>query len=81
MENQTAEDHTELDALQAAYKALVEEWIATIKKEEALASVSHTVADVDQWENAHFEEEEARGRVLAAKEEYEDALRRKFFGF
>ena len=47
-------DNSELDQMQAAYKAAVEEWIAAIKEEEALASVNHTVAEVDEWEGAHF---------------------------
>ena len=77
MENETAE----LDELQAAYKAAVEQWIVAIRREEALASVNHTVAQLDQWEQAHFDEDEARNKVLSAKAEYEDALRRKFFDF
>ena len=71
----------ELDRMQAAYKAAVEDWVAAIRREEALASVNHSVADVDQWEKASFEEDELRGRVKAAKREYEDALRAEFFGF
>jgi hypothetical protein len=71
----------ELDVLQASYKAAVESWIAAIRNEEALASVNHTVAEIDKWENAHFAEEEERNKALAAKGEYENALRRKFFGF
>jgi hypothetical protein len=47
-------DASELDQMQAAYKAAVEEWIVAIKEEEALASVNHTVAEVDKWEGAHF---------------------------
>ena len=74
-------DHPELDTLQAAYKDAVETWIAAIRKEEALASVNHEIAEIDQWEKAHFEEDEIRGTVKAAKEKYEDALREKFFGF
>jgi hypothetical protein len=77
MENETAE----LDALQAAYKAAVEEWIVAIRREETLASVNHTVAQLDQWEQAHFDEDQARDKVLSAKAEYEDALRREFFDF
>ena len=72
---------SELDQMQAAYKAAVEEWIAAIKQEETLASVNHTVAEVDKWEGAHFKEEEIRSKVKAAKKKYEDALREKFFGF
>jgi hypothetical protein len=74
-------EHPELDEMQAAYKSAVEAWIASIRKEEALASVNHEVAEVDEWEKAHFEEDEMRGTVKAAKEKYEDALRTKFFGF
>lgn len=74
-------DEAELDHLQAAYKNAVEEWIKAIRDEEALASVNHTVAEVDQWEAAHFREEDVRSVVKAAKKTYEDALRRKFFDF
>jgi hypothetical protein len=74
-------DTLELDRLQMLYKAAVEEWIAAIKQEEALASVDHSVAEVDQWEQAHFREDEIRSKVKAAKRQYESALREKFFGF
>jgi len=76
------EETAKLDALQAAYKSAVELWLAAIRAEEALVSVTpHSVAEVDKWEEAHFKEEEARATVKEAKEDYEDALRAKFFGF
>jgi|HubBroStandDraft_6_1064221.scaffolds.fasta_scaffold2163344_1 hypothetical protein len=81
MQMQEKIDTSELDQMQAAYKAAVEEWIAAIKEEEALASVNHTVAEVDKWEGAHFAEDKIRSKVKAAKKHYEDALREKFFGF
>ena len=74
-------DTSELDKMQTAYKAAVEEWIAAIKQEEALASVNHTIAEVDKWEAAHFAEDDIRSKVKAAKKKYEEALREKFFGF
>jgi hypothetical protein len=74
-------DTSELDEMQSAYKAAVEEWVAAIRQEEALASVDHSIAEVDKWEQAHFKEEEIRRKVKAAKQRYEDALREKFFGF
>ena len=74
-------DTLELDQMQTAYKAAVEEWIAAIKQEEMLASVNHSIAEVDKWEAAHFVEDEIRKKVKAAKKNYEDALREKFFGF
>jgi hypothetical protein len=76
-----ANDVIDLDQMQANYKAAVEEWIAAIKQEEALASVNHTVAELDKWEAANFSEDALRAKVKAAKKEYEDALREKFFGF
>jgi hypothetical protein len=74
-------DTLDLDQMQAAYKAAVEEWIAAIKQEEALASVNHTIAEVDKWEAANFAEDDIRSKVKTAKKKYEDALREKFFGF
>ena len=80
-DNSAQEDAAALDELQGAYKAAVEEWIAAIKHEEALASENHSVAELDKWEQAHFAEEEIRKKVKAAKSRYEDELRRKFFDF
>ena len=75
------EDQADLDQMQAAYKAAVEEWIKAIREEEALASVNHSVAEVDRWEGAHFREDALRNAVKAAKTQYEDALREKYFSF
>jgi GTP1/Obg family GTP-binding protein len=76
-----SDEYPELDRLQAEYRNAVEAWIAAIRSEEALASVNHTVAEVDKWESAHFAEDEMRSNVKDAKARYEDALRAKFFGF
>jgi hypothetical protein len=81
MDKEIEMENAELDQLQAAYKATVDMWIAAIREEEALASVNHTVAEVDKWEGAHFREEEIRDKALSAKAEYEAALRQKFFHF
>jgi len=72
---------SELDRLQAAYRAAVDEWVSAIRAEEALASVEHSIAKIDQWEAAHFREEELRSKAKAAKAEYEDGLRQEIFGF
>lgn len=75
------DDHSDLDHLKAAYKVAVEAWLTAIRQEEELVSGVESVADVDKWEGAHFHEEEIRGTVKAAKKEYENALRKKFFQF
>jgi hypothetical protein len=79
--SENANDTLELDQMQNAYKAAVEEWITAINQEEALATVDHSIAEVDKWEQAHFSEEKIRSKVKAAKKRYEDGLRKKFYGF
>jgi hypothetical protein len=75
-------DTTELDELQATYKAAVDEWVAAIRQEEELASATeHSVTDIDAWEGADEHEEELREKAKEAKQAYEDALREKFFHF
>ncbi len=71
----------ELDQLQAAYKAAVDEWVQAIRDEEALASGNHDVAELDKWEAAYFHENRKQREVIYKKKLYEDALRREFFGF
>jgi hypothetical protein len=71
----------ELDELQAAYKAAVDEWVKAIRDEEALASGNHNVAELDKWEAAYFDENRKQRAVIYKKKLYEDALRREFFGF
>ena len=72
---------SDLDQFQAAYKTAVENWISAIREEEALASVDHSEAEIDAWEEAGFNEEDAREKAKEAKKKYEDALREKFFSF
>jgi hypothetical protein len=74
-------DIAELDLKQSIYKEAVEDWIAAIRKEEALASMNHSVAEIDEWENAGFREEDARQKAKTAKKAYEDALRDEQFNF
>jgi len=76
-----AMDISELDQMQSNYKAAVDEWVSAIRQEEALASVNHTVAQVDQWELADDREEEAINKAKAAKTAYESALRQEFYHF
>ncbi len=74
-------EHTDLAEMQGEYRIAVEQWIKAIREEEALASVHPTLAQVDDWEEAHFAEEKARNKARKAKQHYEDAIRRAFFGF
>jgi hypothetical protein len=71
----------ELDEMQKRYKEAVDEWIAAVREEEALASVNHDLAEVDAWEKSGMHEEELRDKAKAAKKSYEYALRERFFHF
>ncbi len=77
----SADLQQELDQLQADYKKAVDEWVAAIREEEALASGNHNVAELDKWEQAHYREHRKHKEVDYRKRLYEDALRREFFGF
>ncbi len=81
MTDVSADLQRELDQLQAAYKAAVDNWVAAIREEEALASGNHNVAELDKWEGAHYREHKLHKEVDFRKRLYEDALRREFFGF
>jgi hypothetical protein len=58
-----AAELADLDQMQRDYKAAVDNWVAAIRREETPASVNHTVAQIDQWENAGNDEEVARNRA------------------
>ncbi|RBP16459.1 hypothetical protein DFR50_105102 [Roseiarcus fermentans] len=74
-------DEAELDTLQADYKKAVDEWVTAIRAEEALASVHHSVAELDKWEESHAIAHKAYKEVIFRKRLYEDALREDMFGF
>ncbi len=73
-------DNAELDRLRQDYKTAVDAWIMAIRDEESLATPDHSVHAWDRWEHAGFTEEEARGKVQAAKKLYEDGLREADYG-
>ena len=77
----SADLQEELDQLQAAYKAAVDEWVKAIRAEEDLASGNHNVAELDKWEAACFHASKLQREADYRKRLYEDALRREFFGF
>jgi hypothetical protein len=71
----------DLDRLQAEYKSAVDLWVAAIREEESHASVNHSLADVDAWEQDAMKEDSLRHQVRTAKTAYEGALRERFFHF
>jgi hypothetical protein len=45
-----------LDELRLAYKKATEDWIDSIRVEEALATPDHSIVAMEQWDDAHFRE-------------------------
>lgn len=76
-----AEDSSQIEEMRLAYKAAVDAWVASIREEEALALQANSIANCDEWEAAHFREEEFRQLAKKAKKNYEDAIRKELFGF
>ena len=71
---------TDLDQLRLAYKKATDEWVATIRAEEALATSDHSMIAMEEWDAAHFREQDAHSKATAAREAYKDALRTVNYG-
>lgn len=71
---------TDLDQLRSEYKAAVDEWVAAIRSEEALATPDHSMTAMEKWDDAHFNEQDAQERATKAREAYKDALRAVNYG-
>jgi len=69
-----------LDELRIAYKKATDEWVATIRGEEALATPDHSMIAMEKWDDAHFKEEDAHKKADEAREAYKDGLRNANYG-
>ena len=71
---------SDLDRLRLQYKAAVDEWVAAIRAEEALATPDHSMTAMEKWDDAHFTEQDAQEKATKAREAYKDALRSVNYG-
>jgi hypothetical protein len=65
----------DLDQLRLAYKSAVDEWVQSIRAEEALATPDHSMVAMEKWDAAHFREQDASEKAEKAREAYKDGLR------
>ena len=72
--------NAELDQARLAYKRAVDEWVDAIRAEEALATLDHSMIAMEEWDTAHFREQDAQAKVTEAREAYKDALRSLNYG-
>jgi hypothetical protein len=70
----------DLDQLRLAYKEAVDEWVASIRAEEALATPDHSETSMEHWDQAHFREQDAHKKAAEARDAYKDALRLVNYG-
>lgn len=69
-----------LSELRLAYKKAVDDWVATIRAEEALATPDHSMTAMEKWDAARFWEQDAQTKAKEAREAYLDELRRVNYG-
>jgi hypothetical protein len=70
----------DLDQLRLAYKQATDDWVASIRAEEALATPDHSMTSMEHWDAAHFKEHDAQTKAKEARDAYKDALRLVNYG-
>jgi hypothetical protein len=66
--------------LRLTYKKAVENWVAAIRAEEALAVPDHSMIAMEHWDDAHNKVEDAETEARKARDAYKDALRQINYG-
>jgi Tfp pilus assembly protein PilN len=73
-------DKPNLDQLQQTYKQTVDQWVAAIRAEEALATPDHSETAMESWDRADFSVQDAWKKAKAARENYKEGLRHLHYG-
>jgi hypothetical protein len=69
-----------VNELRLAYKKAVDDWVAAIRAEEALATTDHSMTSMEHWDAAHFTEQDAQKKATEAREAYKETLRSANYG-
>ncbi len=69
-----------LDQLQATYKQAVDQLVAAIRAEEALATPDHSETAMEEWDSADFSVQDAGKKARAARDAYKEGLRFLHYG-
>ncbi|MGB8887195.1 MAG: hypothetical protein WCC87_10760 [Candidatus Korobacteraceae bacterium] len=73
-------DKPNLDQLQQIYKQAVDQWVAAIRAEEALATPDHSETAMERWDRADFAVQDAWKKVKEARDNYKEGLRHLHYG-
>jgi hypothetical protein len=74
-------DNAHLDELRLAYKQATDQWVDSIRTEEALATTDHSEVAWEHWDAAGLAEQDAQSKAKHARDAYKDALRQADLGF
>lgn len=69
------------DELLETYTQAVDEWVSTIRAEEALATSDHSMIEMEKWDAAGLAIHDAEAKAKKARDAYKNALRKKNYGF
>ena len=69
-----------LDELQTTYKHSVDQWVAAIRAEEALATSDHSETAMERWDSADFSVQDAEKQAKEARDAYKEGLRKQHYG-
>ncbi len=71
----------DFDKLLSEYRQAVDNWVAALKAEEALANDDHSMVEMEKWDAAGFTAHDAEAAAKKARDQYKNALRKKNYGF
>ena len=69
------------DELLSTYKEAVDQWVSTLRAEEALATTDHSMTEMEKWDTAGLAIHDAEAKAKKARDAYKNALRKKNYGF
>ena len=70
-----------LNDLQTTYKQAVDQWVSAIRAEEALANADHSETEMEHWDTADFQVQDAQKQAKEARDAYKEGLRQLHYGF
>ena len=71
----------DFDKLLSDYRHAIDNWVAAIKAEEALANDDHSMVEMEKWDAAAFTAHDTEAVAKKARDRYKNALRKKNYGF
>jgi len=75
------DENQNFDQLLKSYRQAVDRWVDAIRAEERLANDDHSMKEMELWDDADFQRQDAEAAAKKAHSAYKNALRKKNYGF